>query len=153
MDGRRKQVLLLYRRGDAAGDWSGRSLTRGRRLGRRRRDVQQTGASFPGLWLTAGMAKSRWISAASADVRIGLRSGVTSEPFRAPPVRAAVAVVAIAVIEAVAVTTPVRAHFALEPVMAPAFPAPEPGQDGEPALLAVIERLVERIGGIGDLLH
>ena len=27
------------------------------------------------------------------------------------------------------------------------------GQDGEPALLAVIERLVERVGGVGDLLH
>src|SRR3954468_25015941 len=110
---------LLYQLSYAPGSWSGRSLTRGRRLAKRHRDVQQTGASFPGLWLTAGMAKSRWISAASADVRIGLRSGGTSEPFRAPPVRAAVAVVAIPIIEAVAVATPVPAHFTLEPVMAP----------------------------------
>src|SRR6185436_10509536 len=49
----------------------------------------------------------------------------------------------------------VAVHFALEPAVAPSFPVPEPvhGQDGEPALLAVIERLVERVGGVGDLLH
>src|SRR5689334_10398405 len=76
-----------------------------------------------------------------------------SEPFGAAPVRAAIPVTAVAAIAAIVA---IHAHFALEPVMAPAFPAPEPvhaGQDGEPALLAVIERLVERVGGIRDLLH
>src|SRR3569833_4506688 len=44
---------------------------------------------------------------------------------------------------------------ALHPVMAPgaaAEPA-EMGQDRKPALLAVVERLVERVGGVGELLH
>src|SRR3954466_3059495 len=97
---------LLYQLSYAPGSWSGRSLTRGRRLAKRHRDVQQAGASFPGLLRTARMAKSRWISAASADVRSGLRSGVTSEPLGAVPVRTAVAVVATLLVEAVAVTAP-----------------------------------------------
>src|SRR6185312_7069413 len=47
-----------------------------------------------------------------------------SEPFGAAPVpRAAIPVAAVAAIAAIVA---IRAHFALEPVMAPAFPAPEP---------------------------
>src|SRR6478736_9037209 len=64
--------------------------------------------------------------------------GGASEPFGAAPVRAAIPVIAVA---AIAVKVAVHAHFALEPVMAPAFPAAKPvhaGQHGEPALLAVI---------------
>src|SRR6185295_4623983 len=76
-----------------------------------------------------------------------------SEPFGAAPVRSTIPVITVAAIAAVAVKIPVPPHFALEPVVAPAFPAPKPGQDGEPALLAVIERLVERVGRFRDLLH
>src|SRR4051794_7587377 len=97
---------LLYQLSYAPGSWSGKSSARGRRVAKRQRDFQQAGASFPGLWLIAGMAKSRWISAASADVRIGFRPGVTSEPSGAAPVRTAGTVVVIAVIEAVAVSSP-----------------------------------------------
>src|SRR5258708_29561296 len=135
---------------------SGKAFARGRRLAKRSGDVQQANLSFPGLWLTGRTAKSRWISAASADVRNrpGLRGA--SEPFGAAPGRSTVPVIAISAVAAVAVKVAVHAHFALAPVMAPAFPAPEPvhtGQNGEPALLAVIERLVERVGSFRDLLH
>src|SRR5438105_4320972 len=73
------------------------------------------------------------------------------EALRASLVGSVVPVIAIPVVTAVAV----KAHSVLEP-MPPAFPAPEPvhmGQDGEPALLAVIERLVERVGRVRDLFH
>ena len=42
-------------------------------------------------------------------------------------------------------------------VVPPASPTTKPavhtGQHGKPALLAVVQRLVERVGRIGDLLH
>src|SRR6185369_10047775 len=63
-----------------------------------------------------------------------------SEPLGAATVRSTIPVITVAAIAAVAVKIPVPTHFALEPVVAPAFPAPKPGQHGEPALLAVIER-------------
>src|ERR1700689_1978522 len=54
----------------------------------------------------------------------------------------------------------IRPAIAAEPsaleTLAPAFAAAVPaagGQRGKPPLLAVIERLVERIGRIGDFLH
>src|SRR4029453_10912033 len=76
-----------------------------------------------------------------------------SEPFGAAPVRSTIPVITVAAIAAVAVKIPVPPHFALEPVVAPAFPAPKPGRPGEPALLAVIGRLVGRVGRFRDLLH
>src|SRR5215469_7561920 len=59
---------------------------------------------------------------------------------------------------AVAVVIPamVAIHAALDPAPPPALvlePLVPAGQQGEAPLLAVIERLVERVGGIGDLLH
>src|SRR5882672_10050847 len=88
------------------------------------------------------------------------------EPLAAAPIRAAVAIVAIpvetttpAAVVAVTVKAAVRAHTALPhtAVVAPAFAAAKTvlhvGQHGKPALLAVIQRLVERVGGIGDFLH
>src|SRR5437879_5058202 len=55
---------------------------------------------------------------------------------------------------AAAVAVPVMVAF--HPAMAPAPLAAKPamvGQDGESPLLAVVERLVERIGRIRDLPH
>src|SRR5438132_1064731 len=79
-------------------------------------------------------------------------TGGASEPFGAAPVRAAIPVITVAIAAKVAIHAP----FALELVMAPAPHAPEPvhaGQNGKPALLAVIERLVERVSRFRDLLH
>src|SRR2546430_373090 len=77
------------------------------------------------------------------------------EPLGAAPVRPVIPVIPVAVVAAMAVKIAVPAHFAL--VVAPASPAAEPavhtGQHGEPALLAVVERLVERVGGFCDLPH
>src|SRR5258705_2737750 len=84
------------------------------------------------------------------------RSGA-SEPLRAAPVRSAIPVIAIPVIVAIAVGAAVHAHPALGIAVAPASPAAKAavhmGQHGEPALLAVIQRLVERVGRISDLLQ
>src|ERR1700739_3239400 len=71
------------------------------------------------------------------------------EPLVAAPV------VPVHVHAAIAVTP--MAHAALKPAVSPAF-ATTPttvmmGQHDEPALLAVIERLVERVCRIGDLLQ
>src|SRR4051812_5784699 len=79
-----------------------------------------------------------------------------SEPFRPPSIRAAVAVQAVAVkaaIPAAAVAIPVHSHAAhahavVPPAALTAEPAFHMGQNGKAALLAVIERLVERIGRI-----
>ena len=74
---------------------------------------------------------------------------------RGRPGPAAVAVVTVAVEAAIPVAI-VAIHAALETTVPPAFPPPNRlhmGQDGKPALLAVIQGLVERIGGIRDLLH
>src|SRR6476661_3408266 len=68
-----------------------------------------------------------------------------SEPALAVPVRAAVAVETV--MEAF--------HEAVVPraVLAAAKRAVMPGQHGEASLLALVEGLVEGIGGIGDLLQ
>src|SRR6185437_1414264 len=83
------------------------------------------------------------------------------EPPAAAPIRAAVAVIAIPVepvAAVVAIGAAIHAHtaWAHSTMVAPALAAAEPahvGQQSEAALLAVIERLVEQVGGIGDLLH
>src|SRR6266851_7174960 len=65
------------------------------------------------------------------------------EPF----LPAAVAIPALPVI-------PVEAPF--HPAVPPTFaaePAVVMGEDREPALLTVVERFVERVGRVGDLLH
>ena len=67
----------------------------------------------------------------------GPDGGGASEPFGTAPGRSTVPVIAIAAVAVVPVGVAVHAHFALEPVMAPAFPAPEPGQNGEPPLPAL----------------
>src|SRR5437879_2537928 len=132
---------------------SGKAFARGRRLAKRPGDVQQTGVSFPGLWWGPAKAKSRWIPAASAHVPDRARDR-RSEPLSAPAVRPAIAVEAVAVVAAVAaavVAIPVKS--AAPPALAAAEAVLHVGQHGKPALLAVIERLVERVGGVRDLLH
>src|ERR1700730_9279390 len=51
----------------------------------------------------------------------------------------------------------IAVHTALHPAVPPAVFAAEPaavmGQQGQAALLAVVERLVERVGRVGDLLQ
>src|SRR3954452_1259522 len=67
-----------------------------------------------------------------------------------PAIGAAIAVVAVAVIAAVPaaiVAVPIETlHPALPPLVAAAEPAVHAGQHGKAALLAVIQRLVERVG-------
>ena len=60
--------------------------------------------------------------------------GGASEPFGTAPGRSTVPVIAITAVAVVPVGVAVHAHFALEPVVAPAFPAPKPGQNGEKPL-------------------
>src|SRR5215208_1321667 len=82
------------------------------------------------------------------------RSGA-SEAFGTALGPPTVPVIAISAVAVVPVSVALPAHFAL--VVPPASPAAEPavhtGQHGKPALLAVIEGLVERVGGFRDLLH
>src|SRR6201995_5122751 len=57
---------------------------------------------------------------------------------------------------AAAVAIPGTAHAVFHPAMPPAFAAAKPtamGEHGKAPLLALVERLVERIGRIGDLLQ
>src|SRR5690349_5154180 len=85
-----------------------------------------------------------------------------SEPLGAAPIGAAVALRALAV-EPVVIETlhpaavAVAAEFAVEMAMPPALAATteaiHAGQHGETPLLAVIQRLVERVRRIRDLLH
>src|SRR5579859_1545280 len=62
-----------------------------------------------------------------------------------------------AALAAVPLVVAIAAHHAVtEAAAPPALSAKAAGpvrQDGEAALLAVVQRLVKRIGGIGDLLH
>src|SRR5580692_10096532 len=103
-----------------------------RRLAKRISDVQQAEQGFPVLWKRPETAKSRRIPAA---FRQGLICGraLPSEPVGLAPVGAAIPPVIVPV------------HAALEAALAPAL-APEPalhmGQDGQPPLLAVVQRLV-----------
>src|SRR6185503_7652421 len=82
------------------------------------------------------------------------RSGA-SEPFGTALGPPTVPVIAISAVAVVPVRVALPAHFAV--VVPPASPAAEPavhtGQHGKPALLAVIEGLVERVGGFRGLLH
>src|SRR4051794_23088303 len=80
---------------------------------------------------------------------------IRSEPLRAALIRGAVPVVAVAVIATFAaaiVAIPLKTlHAALPPALtAAAKPAIHSGEHGQTALLAVIQRLVERIGRIRD---
>src|SRR5882757_5088078 len=83
-----------------------------------------------------------------------------SEPLGAALVRGAIAVVTVAVVAAIPVpaaiaivTIPFKTlHTALPPALAAATNPIHSGQHGKPALLAVIQRLVERIGRVRDLL-
>src|SRR3984957_17638192 len=72
-------------------------------------------------------------------------AAVGSEPLGAAPVAA------------IAVPAAIAVHATLKTMVAPPALAAEPashmGQDGEPAFLAVVEGLVERVGRIGDLLQ
>src|SRR5260370_10371527 len=85
-----------------------------------------------------------------------------SEPLGAASVGAAVPIVTVAVevvIATAVVAVPVAAaihHAVLEaavPAYAAAEPMPHMSQGGETPLLAVVQRLVERIGRIRDFLH
>src|SRR5580704_18580585 len=98
---------------------------------------------FPSFGPARQWQKSRWNPAASPNLDRAWARG--SEPPGAVPSVPVHAGAAIAV------------HAALHPAMPPAAFAPEPaaamGQEGEAALLAVVERLVERVGRVGDLLQ
>src|SRR6478752_5441224 len=80
-----------------------------------------------------------------------------SEPLRAAAVRPAVTIIAVAIVAAIPATIvaiPVHAHpAAMPPTLSPAEAVLHMGQHRKPALLAVVQRLVERIGRIRDLLH
>src|SRR4029079_3785648 len=76
-----------------------------------------------------------------------------SESLRAPLVRAAVAVKAVAVEAAVPAAIAAIPRKAAPPPALAAKPVVHMGQHGKAALLAVVQRLVERVGRIGDLLH
>src|SRR4051812_30769622 len=100
-------------------------------------------------------AKSRWIPAASPGLIAATLEG--SEPALAVPVRAAVAVETVTV-EVVHAALHHAVHATLHEVAARAvFATAErsavAGQHGEAPLLALVQGLVERIGGIGDLLQ
>src|SRR6185437_253496 len=121
---------------------AGKAFTRGRRLAKRPRDVQQGGGVFPALAAGRKYRKSHRIPAALPVFQWPRKP--SSEPLRTAVVPAlAVAVAAV--------------HAALVAVVPPAVAAAKPvlhmGQDLEAALLAVVQRLVERIGRIRDLLQ
>src|SRR5882757_1860293 len=86
----------------------------------------------------------------------GIR-GASSEPPGTAPVRSAVPVVTVPVRAAIPAAVEATVHAALEPVLAPALGAKSAvlhmGQQGETALLVVVQGLVEGIGSIGDLLQ
>src|SRR6516164_7682806 len=88
----------------------------------------------------AGIRRLCWQLEEPLDAPVlGTRWRSTLEPLRTSPARPAVAVTA-----------------AIEPAASPAFSAETAGamgQDGEATLLALVERLVERIGRVGDLFH
>src|SRR5215470_10034749 len=89
-----------------------KSLREGGRLAKRPPIVQQRGASFPALCGAAGTAKSRWIPAASRIFSDRARRG--SEPLAASFIRAAVAVVTVAV-ETVESRPAIAVHHAVAP--------------------------------------
>src|ERR1700752_5217524 len=127
-----------------------KSLREGGRLAKRPPIVQQRGPSFPGLWGPPGTAKSRWIPAASRICPN--RALARSEPLAAAVVGPAVAVVTVAV-EAALAGAAVAVETAVHHPMAPAETAVHTGEHRKAGLLALIEGLVGRVGGIGDLLH
>src|SRR6202790_3021895 len=87
--------------------------------------------------------KSRRNPAASSRFR-PIEAGPRSEPVGA----AAVAVIPVAIAVAIhAMLVAAMAFAALGPALHMV------GQDGEAAFLAVVQRLVERVSRVGDLLH
>src|SRR5579864_5953496 len=89
--------------------------------------------------LNSGKATGfRWLSLISAGPK-----SAPSEPFR--PAMVPILPIAVVAIHA-ALISAVPPAAAVEPVF-------HMGQDLEPALLALVQRLVERIGRIGDLLQ
>src|SRR5262249_2169614 len=119
-----------------------KSLREGGRLAKRPPIVQQRGQSFPGLCGVSGIAKTR---------RIPRAPRIYPDPARGPPEPLAVAPVRSAVaVETVEGRPAVAVHHAVAPAAKAAVHA---GQDAKPALLPLIEGLVERVRRIGDLLH
>src|SRR5258708_33886506 len=100
--------------------------------------------------------KSRRIPAAFAAFR-----GQRSEPLGAGLVGPAVPIEAVAVVAAIpaviVAVIPAIHHAMLESAVPPAVTATKPmfpmGQGSQTPLLAVVQRLGERIGGIRDFLH
>src|SRR6266481_6729581 len=79
--------------------------------------------------------------------------GQRSEPLGAASVRPAIPIVTVAVEAAVAAAIVAVAVKSAMPAFAAAEPMAHVGQGGETPLLAVVQRLVERIGRIRDFLH
>src|SRR5262249_43003043 len=124
---------LLYQLSYAPDACNRESFRKAGRLAKRPGDVQQRGRIFPLFVRLRARRKGRGIPAAWP--LSGGTGGCASEPLAAAP---AIPIVAT--------------HAAFHPAMTPAL-GPEPavmGQDREPPLLAIVERLVERVGRIGD---
>src|SRR6476660_1507101 len=138
---------LLYQLSYAPGPVR-KAFAEGRRLAKRPPDVQQSGPSFPGLCGRPASAKSRWIPAAFPVFQSSVRR---SEPLAATPARPAIAIVAITV-EATVPAAITTVHAAVAPA-ALAEAMSHVGENGEAALLAIVESLVEGIGRIGEFLH
>src|SRR5579859_4315341 len=121
--------------------WPGKPPQEGRRLAKRPPNVQQGKRVFPVPWAIHQTIEKPRESGRLWCVRPA--RAWRSEPLRTTAVAAAVPIM-------------VAVHAALHPAVAPAALGAKPamvGQDGQAALLTIIERLVERIGGIRDLLH
>src|ERR1700719_1198717 len=148
-----------------------KASARGRRLAKRPCDVQQAGGVFPalsrgpkcrknlpdsgGFAAVSGPAKAR-----KPPERGGLPwlSKSASEAPRLEPFGVAAATIAARTAISIATAIPIATaiHAVFEAATSPTFtaePARPVRQDGEAALLAVVQGLVERVSCIGDLLH
>src|SRR4051812_42309489 len=147
---------LLYQLSYAPGSWSGKSPRKRASFSKATPGCPASRAKFSRALADRRNSKKPLDFSGFCRCSDRTRSRGASEPFGTAPVRAAIPVTTVAAVPGGAVKAAVHAHSALNPVMPPAFPAPNPvhaGQDREPALLAVVQRLVERVGGLRDLLH
>jgi hypothetical protein len=149
---------LLYQLSYAPGNRPRKAFARGRRLAKRFPDVQQAYAIFPGRFGAAPAAKKPPVSGGFSEISIDQRTA-RSKPLGVPPAAMVAALAAVPVIAVIPVVTPVAAfavavtlEFTVPPT-AIAETVLHMGENPEPPLLAIVKRLVERIGGIRDLLQ
>src|SRR5437667_5318567 len=122
-----------------------KAFARGRRLAKAPRDVQQTDGVFPRP--SAALARTKK-PPGSSGFFILLRS---TDGLRLEPLASAATIYARR-----ATPVAIAVHAALKAVLPPmpaAEAAPHMGQDGEPAFLAIVQGLVERVSRVGDPLH